>query len=61
MVDLRDIENGWKIPSEGYCDQPYIVKTDDYAWLCTMTTGKGVEGEGGQHIISMRSIGCGKT
>ena len=28
IPDPRHIENGWEIPSEGYCDQPYIVKTD---------------------------------
>ena len=61
VFDIRHIENGWEIPSEGYCDQPYIVKTDDNAWLCTMTTGTGTEGEGGQHVISIRSTDCGKT
>ena len=41
--DPRLLANGRIIPSEGYADQPYIVKTDDGAWLCVMTTGKGVE------------------
>jgi hypothetical protein len=39
IPDPRHIQNGWVIPSEGYADQPYIVKTDDGAWLRVMTTG----------------------
>ncbi|MBM3148218.1 MAG: hypothetical protein FJ000_10055, partial [Actinobacteria bacterium] len=46
---------------EGYADQPYIVKTDDGAWLCVMTTGVGAEGAGGQHVVSMRSTDQGRT
>ncbi len=61
IVDNRHIANGWVIPSEGYCDQPYVVKTDDGAWLCIMTTASGVEGASGQHIVSARSMDCGKT
>ena len=61
MADPRDINNGYKIPSEGYCDQPYIVKTEDGAWLCVMTTGRGIEGECGQHIVATRSTDQGKT
>ena len=59
--DWRNIENGYEIPSEGYADQPYIVKTDDGAWLCILTTGAGIEGEGGQHVVSTRSVDQGKT
>lgn len=59
ISDPRHIVNGWKIPSEGYADQPYIVKTDDGAWLCVMTTGKGIEGARGQHVVSMRSTDRG--
>jgi len=59
--DPRNITGGWEIPSEGYADQPYIVKTDDGAWLVVLTTGKGVEGAGGQHVISSRSTDQGKT
>lgn len=59
--DPRHIVNGWNIPSEGYADQPYIVKTDDGAWLCVMTTGKGIEGAGGQHIVARRSHDQGRT
>jgi len=61
MTDPRNIANGYEIPSEGYCDQPYVVKTQDGAWLCVMTTGKGKEGEPGQHIVATRSTDCGKT
>ncbi|MEJ7608454.1 MAG: sialidase family protein, partial [Bryobacteraceae bacterium] len=60
-ADSRQIVNGWEIPNEGYADQPYIVKTADGARLCTITTGSGREGEGGQHIITMRSTDLGKT
>lgn len=56
-----DIETGWEIPSEGYCDQPYVVKLPDGTWLCTMTTGAGHEGQGGQHIVSTRSTDRGKN
>ncbi|HOX01282.1 MAG TPA: hypothetical protein P5555_09920 [Candidatus Paceibacterota bacterium] len=61
IPDPRHIRNGWSIPSEGYADQPYIVKTDDGAWLCVMTTGTGAEGASGQHVVSMRSTGRGRT
>ena len=56
-----DIETGWEIPSEGYCDQPYIVILPDGTWLCTMTTGVGHEGTTGQHIVSTRSRDRGRT
>ncbi len=59
--DPRHIVNGLVIPDETYADQPYIVKTDDGAWLCVITTGKGAEGEGGQHVISLRSKDRGRT
>lgn len=61
IPDPRHISNGWTIPSEGYADQPYIVKTDDGAWLCVITTGTGAEGAKGQHVVSMRSIDQGRT
>jgi hypothetical protein len=56
-----DIETGRTIPSEGYCDQPYVVKLADGAWLCVMTTGRGQEGNCGQHVVSTRSIDKGRT
>jgi hypothetical protein len=61
MIDPRNIANGREIPSEGYCDQPYLVKTEDGAWLCTMTTGRGREGDSGQHIVALRSTDQGRT
>ncbi|MAE67080.1 MAG: hypothetical protein CMJ18_22700 [Phycisphaeraceae bacterium] len=60
-IDARDLTTGRVIPSETYCDQPHIVRTDDGAWLCVMTTGAGAEGTSGQHIVSMRSADCGRT
>ncbi|MCC6355425.1 MAG: hypothetical protein IT577_16160 [Verrucomicrobiae bacterium] len=61
VPDARHISNGWNIPSRGYADQPYIVTTDDGAWLCVMTTGSGKEGDPGQTVVSMRSTDRGKT
>ncbi len=45
--DWRNIRHGLRIPTETYSDQPYIVTTDDGAWLCVVTTGAGHEGQGG--------------
>ena len=59
--DPRNIRSGRVIPDEGYADQPYIVKTNDGAWLCILTTGAGVEGAGGQHVVSRRSTDHGRT
>ncbi|MBI2421888.1 MAG: exo-alpha-sialidase [Candidatus Hydrogenedentes bacterium] len=59
--DPRHLTNGWNIPSEGYADQPYVVKTEDGAWLCVITTGPGAEGAPGQHVVSMRSTDQGRT
>ncbi len=56
-----DIQTGWEIPSEGYCDQPYVVKLRDGAWLCIMTTGQGKQGVPGQHIVAIRSRDRGRT
>ncbi len=61
MPDNRHIAAGCEIPTERYSDQPYVVKTDDGAWLCTITTGGGVEGASGQHIIATRSLDKGQT
>lgn len=59
--DSRDISNGSLIPKEGYVDQPYVVLTQDGKWLCVLTTGAGVEGEPGQHVVSTISSDFGKT
>ena len=61
MTDSRNIRTGHEIPTETYSDQPYIVKTDDGAWLCAVTTGAGREGQSGQHVVTMRSTDRGET
>ena len=61
IPDRRHISLGNEIPTESYSDQPKIVRTDDGAWLCCVTTGAGREGEGGQHVITMRSTDHGAT
>ena len=61
VSDPRNISTGTVIPDEFYADQPYVVKTDDGAWLCVITTGAGAEGAGGQHVVSQRSMDRGKT
>jgi len=60
-TDWRHITCGHEIPTETYADQPYIVRTDDGAWLCVVTTGTGREGSGGQHIVALRSTDQGRT
>lgn len=61
LPDMRNINKGFVIPDESYSDQPYVIKTDDGAWLCVMTTASGHEGVAGQHIISQRSTDKGQT
>jgi hypothetical protein len=60
-ADWRDIRQGREIPTEYYADQPYIVKTDDVAWLVCVTTGAKREGQPGQHVMTMRSTDQGKS
>ncbi|MCO5234729.1 MAG: glycoside hydrolase [Chitinophagaceae bacterium] len=59
--DWRNIKTGRVIPDESYSDQPYILNTDDGAWLSVLTTGTGHEGSSGQHLIAQRSWDKGKT
>lgn len=59
--DPRDVRNGLVIPDEGYCDQPYVVVRPDGAWVCTMTTGKGREGQRGQHVVATISEDRGRS
>lgn len=59
--DPRNIQNGLVLPDEDYCDQPYVVRTADDAWLCVMTTGSKQEGSTGQHVVSIRSKDHGLT
>ncbi|MGE5531638.1 MAG: sialidase family protein [Bacteroidota bacterium] len=61
IPDPRHLSNGLEIPTEHYSDQPYIVKTDDGAWLCVLTTGAGVEGQSGQHVVTLRSEDMGQS
>ncbi|OGV82412.1 MAG: hypothetical protein A3K19_04045 [Lentisphaerae bacterium RIFOXYB12_FULL_65_16] len=61
IPDPRHIANGWEIPTESYSDQPYVVRTDDGAWLCCVTTGAGCEGAPGQHVVTLRSLDQGRT
>ncbi len=61
IPDPRHIANGRPIPSLGYADQAYVVRTDDGAWLCVVTTGSGHEGDRGQTVISMRSTDRGRS
>ena len=61
IPDRRHIAKGWEIPSFNFCDQPYIVQTDDGAWLCCVTTGSGDEGAPGQSVLTMRSRDKGQT
>jgi hypothetical protein len=57
--DQRNITNGREIPSHFYADQPYVVRTDDGAWLSVLTTGEGREGATGQFVITQRSTDGG--
>ena len=57
----RKFSNGNRIPVEGYCDQPRIVVTRDGVWVCVLTTGPGVEGAAGQHVVATLSTDKGKT
>lgn len=57
----RNIKTGLVIPDEGYSDQPYVVITNDGNWLCVLTTGQGVEGQPGQHIVATISSDKGRT
>lgn len=60
-LDPRHLAAGLPIPKEHYCDQPYVVVTADGTWVCVLTTGRGVEGEPGQHVISTRSSDQGQS
>ena len=59
--DPRCLDRGREIPSENYCDQPYVVLNDDGSWVCVLTTGVGHEGQPGQHIVSVVSADQGRT
>src|SRR5215217_6707374 len=51
-ADLRNMKNAVSIiPDEGYCDQPYVVKTLSGEWLCVITTGPGGESQRGSMYV----------
>ena len=60
-IDRRHIETGWEIPSEGYCDQPYVVVNGDGSWTCLLTTGVANEGDAGQHVVATITRDHGRT
>lgn len=60
-ADARHIAAGRGIPGDGCAGQPCIVKRDDGAWPCVITTGEGREGRSGRHVISMRGTDHGRT
>jgi hypothetical protein len=59
--DPRHLSHGREIPTESYSDQPFVIQTDDGAWLCCVTTGPGHEGVQGQHVTTLRSTDQGRT
>ncbi len=59
--DIRNIKTGLEIPTDSYSDQPYIIKANDGAWVCIVTTCEGHEGSAGQHVLVRRSTDQGKT
>ena len=59
--DLRNVETGLVMPSLKYADQPYIAVTQTGQWVCVLTTGKGREGAGGQHVAAAVSRDRGKS
>ena len=60
--DWRNIDNAISaIPDEGYCDQPYSVINSKGEWVVVLTTGMGLEGQPGQHVVSTISKDRGKT
>lgn len=61
VPDARHIDNGHRIYSVTYADQPYIVGLDDGTWLCCATVGSGREGQQGQHVVTFRSQDRGRT
>ena len=61
LEDWRLINNGMVLPTLSYADQPYLLKADDGALVCVLTTGEGEEGDAGQHVTVMRSFDMGKT
>ncbi|HID78895.1 MAG TPA: hypothetical protein EYP56_23225 [Planctomycetaceae bacterium] len=59
--DPRHIAAGYRIPDEGYCDQPYVVITRDGNWLCLLTTAVEHEGAAHSHVVATISTDQGRT
>lgn len=59
--DWRNIANRRIIVSNGYADQPYLLKTDAGEWLCCVTVSSDGEGDPDQHVQIYRSPDCGHT
>jgi len=60
-ADWRLRKNGGPIPTLSYADQPYLVRADDGALVCVVTTGDGHEGARGQHVVVLRSLDEGRS
>ena len=61
IPDPRHLANGRSIPAGYYADQPFVVRTDDGAWLNVVTTGFAHEGSSGQSVVARRSTDRGVT
>ena len=42
-----------------YSEQPYIIETNDGAWLCSNATGPDKKGSLDQHVITLRNFDKG--
>ncbi|MBE2204909.1 MAG: exo-alpha-sialidase [Chthoniobacterales bacterium] len=60
-ADSRRIAEGRPIPAGYYADQPYVIRADDGAWVCVVTTGAEHEGQRGQHVVTLRSRDEGRS
>lgn len=59
--DFRNLENGIRIPSLLYADQPEIVLAPDGALVCAVTTAYGAEGAANTFVGVSRSTDGGQT
>jgi len=59
QFDIRNVETGSLIPSQGYADQPYVVVAPNGDWVCVLTTGVGHEGAEGQSVYATVSTDRG--
>ena len=62
-IDARHLAAGLRlpIPAGHYADQPYVVTNEDGSWTCVVTTGRGREGQPGQHVVSLISADLGRS